>query len=246
MDAGRPLFAKDPRLVADQNARAGAQSSGKPRRPGVTRLIVLVALVGVGAAAWGIHRAMAARGTLRIKTKPAGAAVEIDGMSATTKWPDDAKWDHDLDGWEVTWSLPMTVHRQPGTYDVSVTADGFKSHAARVVLQAGQITSLDVELGPITDLRLEIASAPTGLSVMLDGSPLKDVANHNEPVKTPVTVYGGIRHGKHRIEIPGDCRYQTFKQEVDLHPGVITRVEARLEPWPFKPSWCTEADWRGK
>lgn len=243
MDDDRPLIEKDPRLVANQNPGSGTAASGKRGRPGLIPLIVVLALAGVAAAGWGIHRAMASRGTIRITTKPAGAMIDIDGMTVYSRYPEGAVWlgDHE----EITWSQPETLRRKPGTYDLTVTADGYRSRAVQAVVEAGQTTTFDVELQLITDIRLEIASRPTGRHVILDHQQLMKEPDHLAPAETDLGVYA-ISDGSHSIEIPGDCRYLPWKQQVVLQPGAITRVEATLEVRPFKPKWCSEEEWRRK
>jgi len=243
MDGGRPLFAKDPRLVAEQ-AFGGA---GPGRPPGWRRrwvvLVGALAVLAVGLAGFGIHRVMAGRGKITIKTKPAGATVDIDGMKTFTDYPEDARWI--LDRREVTWSRPLTVRRQPGTYDIEVTVPGYVTRAARVVVQAGQTASLDIELQEITDMRLEIISVPGGRSVSLDWSVLMQEPDRFDAARTPFEVYR-IREGEHHVQIDGDCHYLPWEKTVVLRPGTITKVEAMLERRLFRPKWCTEKEWNEK
>jgi hypothetical protein len=243
MGADERLVAADPPLGADRHfGEAGSSSPRGPRRRGValvaSALAVLGTLAGVGA-----YRALASRGTVRIKTKPAGAEVNFDGITTTTDYPEGVKWD--VDGAEVTWSRPLTLRRQPGTYDVSVTVPGYVSRATRVVVEPGRAASLDIELQPITDMRLEVASRPTGRPVYIDGHRVKDDADFNKVLETDLTVYA-IAAGRHDIKIDGDCHYLDWVQTVELRPGAITRVEATLAPRPFRPTGCTEDEWRKK
>ena len=243
MDAGRPLFAKDPRLVANQ-ALGGVEPARSPgrRRRRVVLVGALVVLV-VGLAGFGIHRFMAGRGKITIKTKPAGAMVSIDGITTYTAYPDEAGWI--LGRREVTWSLPLTVSRSPGTYDVEVTVPGYVSRAARLVVQAGQTASLDVDLQEITDMRLAIISLPGGRSVSVDGEVIMQEPDRFDAARTPFEVYR-IPEGAHDVKIEGDCHYLPWEKTAVLHPGKITKVEAILERRPFRPKWCTEKEWNEK
>ena len=95
-------------------------------------------------------------GTVRIRTRPAGANVVFDDMQTTSGFPDD------FGGVEATWSPPLILHRHPGTYGVSVTVPGYASREARVVVQAGQTAALDVDLEPTTDTAPAVAGRPGG------------------------------------------------------------------------------------
>jgi serine/threonine protein kinase len=185
-----------------------AQRPLRPPRAGLyaalaAAAIVVIILSGVGYW-WSINR----EGTLQLTVVPADATVLVDNQKVG---------DHS----------PISFERQPGTYMVSVTHEGFLRNDQNVELRSGQHAQLSVTLDPSPDSGFELTSEPPGGLVWFDGAPIKGPTG--EQARTDFRAYR-IAAGHHVLEIKGENRFKPWREEIDLEAGVIKKVHAPLVP----------------
>jgi hypothetical protein len=97
-----------------------------------------------------------------------------------------------------------------------------------VQISAGQSGHMDMELEPSPDTGFDLTSQPSGGLVWLDGQPLAI----DEFGKQATTNFHASRiaPGPHVIEIQGNPKYQTWRQEFLQEPSKTVRLHADLVP----------------
>jgi len=122
-----------------------------------------------------------------------------------------------LDGTPMTGTPPSSDQVQPGTHIVQVSANGFRSTRREVVIAAGQVQALavDLEAAAATGGTVRVVT-PTmqGIQVYLDG----EILDGTPPQR------GGVSPGRHSVRISAPGR-ETVTREIDVTAGQQSVVE---------------------
>jgi tetratricopeptide (TPR) repeat protein len=147
------------------------------------------------ARARSVHAEQSARvARVRVTTKPEGARVEVDGVSAG----------------KTPLSEPLRV--ASGTHVIGAVLEEHAPSRKEITIAGNQETSLELELLPTAGSRLAHLGVKTNVpdaSVSVDGQRV---------AKTPLPATLALSAGRHRVEVtrPG---YVTVAREIALGPG---------------------------
>jgi hypothetical protein len=133
-----------------------------------------------------------------------------------------------VDGAVITSDPPFHLQKRPGVYRLTVSRPGYVTKDLNVQISAGQSGHMDIDLEPSPDTGFDLTSQPSGGLVWLDGQPLAI----DEFGKQATTNFHASRivPGPHVIEIQGNPKYQTWRQEFLQEPGKTVRLHADLVP----------------
>jgi len=168
---------------------------------GVPMLILLV-IAGVLAFRFFANRSPAL-GSLSVETRPAGAAISIDG--------------------EPMGLAPAELQElAAGTREVRLSLTGYREEVRTVEIPSGASASLSLDLQPLgeapTTGTVDFSSQPPGATIGVDGE------------ERGVTPLEGVvlEPGEHEVtlELGG---YQSWSGQVVVESGGVARVEAELE-----------------
>ena len=143
--------------------------------------------------------ALAHSGTLAVRSKPAAAAVLLDGGEVGV--------------------TPLEGQVVPaGEHEVVLRLAGYADGEARVQVKKGARTVVKLKLDPIAGV-LDVSSTPPGAQVLLDGQ----AAGGPTPVRLP-----SVPPGKHRVaaRLAG---HRSWEQVIRVKAGRGYRLEAELE-----------------
>jgi hypothetical protein len=152
-------------------------------------------------------------GWIEISSKPTGASIFLDGV---LRGQTPAQGGHTIQG------------VAPGDHTVRLQLAGYQDYTAAVNVQASATSYVAASLSPtpistVTPATgtLSVASAPSGANVYMD-----NLLEGISPVTLP-----GIPPGTHsvRLQLLG---YREWSMEIQVTAGVITPVNAILEPTP--------------
>ncbi len=153
-------------------------------------------------------------GYLNIKSKPSGAVIFINGEEAGP--------------------APKTITKLlPGTYNVEVRMDGYKSCCENVEINADKQNQLDAVL-QILSGSLNIKSEPSNATIIIDG---------NEVDNTPANI-PDLVPGKHLVKISIEG-YEDWSESVEVSPDKENQITAVLRQLTgslnikSKPSYAT-------
>ncbi len=154
--------------------------------------------VAAGAIARAEMKLDEAPGALRLQGRPEGAVVVVDGASAGT--------------------LPMEIPELScGPHRVEVGETGFVTDGRDIVVHAGALLDLDVDLAVEERGSLTIDVVPLSASVHLDGTPLG----------TGPRTLENILAGPHDLRAEADG-YRPLDLAVTVQPGTNARAELAL------------------
>ena len=180
-----------------------ARFGGLRRWEAIVLALSMAAMLG-----WAAGRQGPQTGFIVVDADPADATVLVDGVKVGAR-------------------APVTVERSPGPYTVSVTRDGYQRKDQNVDVVAGHPTPLKIALEASPETGFELTSEPPGVVVWLDGMPIAAPGGHQ--ARTDLRV-NRIRPGHHVIEIRDD-RFKSWRQELEIEPGLIRKVHAVLLPF---------------
>ncbi len=139
---------------------------------------------------------------LSVKGSPDGATVAIDGKEVGR--------------------TPLDAHQLPrGTYELTITRDGYTEHIEKITLSPGDTRAIGYSLAAI--VKASISSMPEGAEVYIDGEKAGVT-----PLRNPQ-----LTEGKHVIAIRR-MGYETHRQEIeiaassppDLNPVLIPKTKS--------------------
>jgi hypothetical protein len=116
------------------------------------------------------------------------------------------------------------LEKPPGPYTVSVVRPGYTRNDQSVEVRAGQTATLSVALEAAADTGFELTSVPPGGLVWLDGNAM---SGPDGQARTDFRAYR-IPPGKHVLEIKGDPKRQPWREEIQVEPGLIKKINAVL------------------
>lgn len=122
-----------------------------------------------------------------------------------------------LDGTPLAGTPPASDQVQPGTHIVQVSANGFRSTRREVIVAAGQVQALAVDLEPAAATGGTVRVVPPriqGVQVYLDG----EMLDGTPPER------GGVSPGRHSVRISAPGR-ETVTREIDVTAGQQSVVE---------------------
>ncbi len=198
------LFA--PRSESFEVPITAGPSGGGSRAKTFTILGILALLIiagGAGAYYWSLNRA----GKVEITAVPPDATILIDNV-------------------KVADGSPFMLEKPPGPYTVSVVRPGYTRNDQSVEVRAGQTATLSVVLEAAADTGFELTSVPPGGLVWLDGNAM---SGPDGQARTDFRAYR-IPPGKHVLEIKGDPKRQPWREEIQVEPGLIKKINAILLP----------------
>lgn len=121
-----------------------------------------------------------------------------------------------LDG-EPVGQTPFLEIVEAGSYELTVTRDGFEDYSEAIVLKAD--TSLEIRAQLVrVEPGLEVTVDVDGATVALDG---QQIGAGRKVVMDPAP------RGKHELSVTSDA-YGTWRSRVTLKPGVVTPVQVNL------------------
>jgi serine/threonine protein kinase len=181
-------------------------SSRRPARRGIIGLLMVGGLAAAGVAY--VYNAKNKPGRLELSVTPGDAVVLIDNVKVG---------DHS----------PVSLEKNPGPYTLSVTREGYARSDQNIEITAGQPLALKVALEPSPDTGFELTSEPSGMLVWLDDTSVKEASG--QQAHTPFRA-SRIAPGHHVLEIRGENRFKPWKQDIDVAPGEIRKIQATLIP----------------
>ncbi|MFA4859815.1 PEGA domain-containing protein [Methanoregula sp.] len=145
-------------------------------------------------------------GSVSVSTSPEGADIYVDGQY-------------------MSFTPSVIPGLTPGTHTIRLQKAGYDEFITTVRVVAGQRTPLSVTLGslPPTVGSMEVASAPSGASVFLDGTYVGPTQPNNYLDLT------SLIQGAHTITIRL-ADYQDYTQTVFVTGGKIVTINAQLTP----------------
>ncbi|MES1207471.1 MAG: protein kinase, partial [Pseudomonadota bacterium] len=203
---GLPPSLRAPRSESFEVPITAGPASGSSRAKTVTTLAFIALLIivgGAGAYYWSVNRV----GKVEIGATPTDATILVDNVKVADK-------------------SPFLLEKPPGPYTVSVVRPGYTRNDQSVEVRAGQTATLSVTLEPAADTGFELTSVPPGGLVWLDGNPM---SGPDGQARTDFRAYR-IPPGKHVLEIKGDPKRQPWREEVQVEPGLIKKIQAMLLP----------------
>jgi len=136
--------------------------------------------------------------SLNVTSGPSGANVTVDGESKGT--------------------TPVVITLPPGSYEVVVELDGYRTETRTVPLTAGTQKTENFALTEVPSGTLNITSNPSGATILIDG---------NDRGRTPQSSLR-VSTGQHRVEIRQNG-YESYTQNVNVMRGRRTEISATLE-----------------
>lgn len=113
-------------------------------------------------------------------------------------------------------NLPRTLDLPPGTYSVTMRADGYLDQTRTVRVTAERLALFDP---PMAEMRARVSlAAPGGAEILVDGRPAG-----RAPLARPLE----LSSGKHRIVV-GQTGYEVFTEDLTLARGESRELEADL------------------
>jgi eukaryotic-like serine/threonine-protein kinase len=211
----QPVFTFDaPPPQPQQTYASGAFGQPSPPRPakveargGRYTVLATLGVLVIGVVAWYYYWTTNRPGKLQLATLPSDAIVLIDNGKVG---------DHS----------PVVIEKSPGYYTLSVMRDGYVRSDQNIEIHAGQPLALTVSLEPSPDTGFELTSDPPGGLVWLDGAP---ISGPNGQARTDFRAYR-IPPGHHVLEIKGEARFKSWRQDIEVEPGAIRKVHATLVP----------------
>jgi serine/threonine protein kinase len=181
-----------------------ATGSSRAKMFTIFGILALVIIGGIaGAYYWSVNRA----GKVEISSVPQDATILVDNVKVADK-------------------SPFVLEKPPGPYTVSVMRPGYTRNDQSVEVRAGQTAALSVTLEAAADTGFELTSIPPGGLVWLDGNAM---SGPDGQARTDFRAYR-IPPGKHVLEIKGDPKRQPWREEVQVEPGLIKKINAILIP----------------
>jgi hypothetical protein len=170
---------------------------------------IVLALAATAMGGWwaGKYGSGCRTGFIAVTTVPADATVLVDGVA-------------------VNDSSPVMIEESAGRYTVSVTRDGYTRNDQIVEVRPGRATALKAKLAASPDTGFDLISEPQGGLAWLDGEPIVDASGRQARTDFRDTA---VPPGHHVIEIRSD-RFKDWRQEIEVHPGTIRKVQALLTP----------------
>ncbi len=142
--------------------------------------------------------------TLSVRSTPAGAKLQINGV------------------WEFE-TTPTRIRVNSGEpIKLIVAQQRYRKYESTITLRAGELRELDIELDPLVG-QLQVESVPSNATVFVQG---------NERGRTPVTLSRVPLDKTLRVRVMKDG-FKTFDKSIDwadADDGQTLRVTARLEP----------------
>ncbi len=141
----------------------------------------------------------ATTGTLQVTSNVNGAQVFVDNV--------------------FVGNTPVSVTANPGNRSVRVTANGYRPETQTVTVRAGQVTSVNFNLGAVVQNgTLNITVSPSNAAVFVDNV---RVGFGSQSVN--------VTPGQHTIRVTADG-YQDFNSTVNVQAGGNVTVRANLQP----------------
>ena len=134
---------------------------------------------------------------LVVKSEPEGASVFVNG--------------------ELIGKTPTEKILEPGTYEVTVSLEGYETYETDITLEKGEVRELSLTLDAIG--YLNIKSNPPGADVYLNGEHIG---------RTPIENYK-VRAGEYRITLEKDG-YLKYETAVPIGPGDVEQITTELIP----------------
>ena len=120
-----------------------------------------------------------------------------------------------------------SIPRKPGPHVLSVTRPGYMRSDYDIVLTVERPLQMTVKLEGSPDTGFELISEPPGMLVWLDGAPIQ--GQDGGTVRTNFRA-SRILPGRHVLELrSGDARFLPWREELEIEPGVISRVQAVMK-----------------
>ena len=140
-------------------------------------------------------------GYLRIVTNVPGANVFIDDREQGSRG-------------QTPFEAPIAV----GEHNIWIERPGYRTEETQAEVNVGEDVTVRVDLTRVDFGRLRVVSNITGAQVLVDGQ-----------LMGAVPFEGEVGSGPHRLRIESDGM-KAFETQVDIRPGQLTPVRARLRP----------------
>jgi len=152
-----------------------------------------------------------------VKTQNKNTAVNNFASLSLNSVPDGANVT--ING-ELKGATPLQLNDLvSGNYDISITANGYKTYSDNIKLKKGDSKKIEIPLIPLTG-NLAIITEPPGAQIRIDNKPLNSLS--------PTSV-DKITAGKHTIVISKNG-YASYTAEINVTPGQTKSLNLTLNP----------------